>query len=68
MRLEDHLLIEFANANGFAFAVSEEDAIKATIGNGAGVENGEPGSPIARSYDVAYAVPREPRAEFCEFV
>ncbi len=66
--LEDHLFVEFADADGLAFAVGEEDAVEAAVGNGAGVENGEAGCAVAGGDDVADAVPGEARAEFGEFV
>ncbi len=66
--LEDHLLVEFADAHGFAFAVGEEDAVEAAVGDGAGVENGEAGGAVAGGDDVADAVPGEARAELGELV
>ena len=68
VRLEDHLLVEFADAYRFAFGVSEEDSIETAIRNGAGVENGEAGSAVTGGDDVANAVPGEAGAEFRELV
>ena len=67
-RLEDHLFVELADADGLAFAVGEEDAVEAAVGNGAGVEDGEAGRAVAGGDDVADAVPGEAGAEFGEFV
>jgi hypothetical protein len=39
VRLEDHLLIKLADANGFALGVGQEDAIEAAIGDRTGVED-----------------------------
>ena len=68
VRLEDHLLVEFADADGLALGVGEEDAIEAAVGNGSGVENGEAGGAVAGGDDVADAVPGEARTEFGKFV
>ena len=68
MRLEDHLLVELADAHGFAFAVGEEDAVEAAVGNGAGVEDGEARGAVARGDHVADAVPGEARAQLGELV
>ena len=66
--LEDHLFVEFADADGLAFAVGEEDAVEAAVGDGAGVEDGEAGCAVAGGDDVADAVPGEARAELGELV
>ena len=66
--LEDHLLVEFADADGFAFGVGEEDSVEAAIGDGAGVEDGEAGGAVAGGDDVADAVPGKAGAELGEFV
>ena len=68
VRLEDHLFVEFAHAHGLAFAVGEKDAVKAAVGNGAGIENGEARCAITRRDDIADAIPGEARAQFGEFV
>ena len=66
--LEDHLLVEFADADGLALGVGEEDAVEAAVGNGAGVQNGEAGCAVARRDDVADAIPGEARAQLGELV
>jgi hypothetical protein len=68
MRLEDHLLVELAHAHRFALGVREEDAVEAAVGNGAGVENGQPRRAVARCDHVADAVPGQPRAQLGELV
>jgi hypothetical protein len=68
VRLEDHLFVEFADADRLALAVGEEDAVEAAIGDGAGVEDGEAGCAVAGSDHVADAVPGEAWAELGEFV
>ena len=68
VRLEDHLFVEFADADGFAFGVGEEDAVEAAVGDGSGVEDGEAGGAFAGGDDVADAVPGEAGAQFGEFV
>ncbi len=68
VRLEDHLLVELADADGFALGVSEEDAVEAAVGDGAGVEDGEACCAVAGGDDVADAVPGETRAKLGELV
>ena len=67
-RLEDHLLVELADAHGLAFAVGKKNAVEAAIGNGAGVENGQAGRAIAGGDHVADAVPGEARTQLGELV
>ena len=66
--LEDHLLVELADADGFAFGVGEEDAVEAAIGDGSGIEDGEARGAVASGDHVADAVPGEAGAQFGEFV
>ena len=68
MRLENHLLIEFANAHCLAFAVSEKHTVEPAIRNGACVKNCEPRSAIACRNNIADSIPREPRPEFRKLV
>jgi hypothetical protein len=68
VRLEDHLLIEFAHTDGLALAVGKEDAVEATVGDGASVENGQAGCAVAGSDDVADAVPGEAGTQFGKFI
>ena len=65
---EDHLFVQLANTDAAAFAVGEEDAVEAAVGNGAGVEDGEAGCALAWGDDVADAVPGEARAELGELI
>ena len=59
--LEDHLLVEFANADGFAFGVCEEDSVEAAVGNGSGVEDRKARGAFAGGDDIADAVPGKAR-------
>ena len=68
MRLEDHLLIELADAHGLAFGVGKKNAIEAAVGNGACVENGQAGRAVAGGDHIAHAVPGEARTQLGELV
>ena len=68
MRLEDHLLVEFAHAHRFALGECKKNAIKSAVGNGSGVENRQPRRAVARRDHVAHAIPRQSRAQLGELV
>ncbi|MFC5863760.1 hypothetical protein ACFPT7_15740 [Acidicapsa dinghuensis] len=53
---------------GFAFTAGEEDAVEATVGDGAGVEDGETSCALTGGDDVADAVPGEAGAKLGELV
>lgn len=66
--LKDHLFVKLANADGFAFRVRKEDAVKSAIRDGTGIEDGDACGALASSEHVAHAVPGDARAKVCEFV
>ena len=68
MRLEDHLFVEFADADGLAFGVGEKDAVESAVGNGSGVEDGEAACAFASRHDVANAIPGEARPQFGKLI
>ena len=68
MRLEDHLLVEFAHAHRLALSECKENAIETAVGDGSGIENGKPRRTVARRDYVPHAVPRQPRAQLAELI
>ena len=67
-RLEDHLLVELADAGAVARAVGEEDAVEAAVGNGAGVADRHPLGALAGHDRAVDAVPGDPRPQLGELV
>ena len=65
--LEDHLLIEFADARA-ASGAGEIDGEQAAVGDGAAVDDGDRARALARGELVGDAVPGEARAQFGELV
>src|ERR1035441_8493737 len=65
--LEDHLLVEFADARA-AGGAGEVDGEQAAVGDGAAVDDGHRARALARGELVGDAVPGEARAEFGELV
>ena len=65
--LEDHLLVELADANGLV-AAREEDAVEAAIGDGSTVEDGDALDALSRREPVAGAIPGDAGAEVGELV
>ena len=65
--LEDHLLIEFADARA-ARGAGEVDGEESAVGDGAAVDDGDGARALPRGELVGDAVPGEARAEFGELV
>ena len=64
-RLVDHLLVELAHA---PTAVGEVHAVEATVGDRAGVGDGERARAVAPVQHIADAIPRDARAQLGELV
>ena len=68
MRLEDHLLVEFAHPNGLAFSMRKKDAVETAVRDGAGVEDCETSCAVAGRDDIADSIPGKTRAKFGELI
>jgi hypothetical protein len=69
--LEDHLLVELADAPGAAaqlVAAGEEDAVEAAVGDGARVGDGHPRGAVAGPQLAPDAIPGDARAQLGELV
>ena len=66
--LEDHLLVELADAGGPRRRAGEEDAVEAAIGDGAAVGDGDALGALAADDRVAHAIPGDARPQLGELV
>jgi len=66
--LEDHFLVELANARRSRPGAEQEDAVESAIGNGAAVGDGDALGAFARRDSSRNAVPRDARPQLRELV
>jgi hypothetical protein len=67
--LEDHLLIQLADARGLVLlGAGEEDAVQTAVGNRAAARDGDAFRALPRVDRVGHAVPRQARPQLREFV
>ena len=68
MGLEDHLLVEFAHANGLALGVCEKDSVETAIRDRSSVEDGEAACAVASCHHIANAIPGQARSQFGKLI
>ncbi len=68
LRLEDHFLVELADASGARAGAEEEDAVEPAIGNRAAVRDRDALRPVARDDRTRDPIPCDARAQLGELV